>query len=197
MLITISGTPGTGKTAIAKILAKRTSAKLITTGYLVKKYRIKTSPDRKRGTKIIDVKKLAKAARKESKLHETMIFEGHLSHFAKSDVNIILRASPQELEKRLKRKGWSAKKIRENVEAEAIGVISSESRGLEIDTTKKNPGHVADAIIKLLNYHRQKRYVKKIDWTKEYRIFLIKNQRKMGSRRRTKRLQDQKYLAKR
>ena len=58
MLITISGTPGTGKTAVAKILAKQMKARLIDTGYLVKKYKIKTTMDRKRNTKIIDTKKL-------------------------------------------------------------------------------------------------------------------------------------------
>src|SRR3990172_2364445 len=128
MLIAITGTPGTGKTSVAKILCKKTGTRLITTGYLVKKYKIKTRHDKKRKTKIIDEKKLASAAGREEKIskeaNRMMIFEGHLSHFAPADVKIILRTSPVELEKRLKKKKWSEKKIRENVEAELLGVIS-------------------------------------------------------------------------
>ena len=40
MLLVISGTPGTGKTIIGKKVAKLLGAKLITTGLLVKKYKI-------------------------------------------------------------------------------------------------------------------------------------------------------------
>ena len=172
MFITISGTPGTGKTAVAKILAKKLNVRLIDTEYLVKKYKIKTSIDKKRKTKIIDTKKLAKAVRKEAKVTDLLIFEGHLSHFVPADLTIILRTSPVELEKRLKKKGWSEKKIKENIEAEAIGVISSEANGIEIDTTKKSPKTVASVIVKLLNKPTK---TKKIDWTKEYADYLGSN----------------------
>ena len=101
-----------------------------------------------------------------------LIFEGHLSHFVPADLTIILRTSPVELEKRLKKKGWSEKKIKENIEAEAIGVISSEANGIEIDTTKKSPKTVASVIVKLLNKPTK---TKKIDWTKEYADYLGSN----------------------
>src|SRR3989338_2547244 len=107
MLIAISGTPGTGKTKVAAILSKKLGAKVIGTNYLVRKYNMKTSIDVERRTKIVDTKRLSDAARKESSLHDKMIFEGHLSHFVAADATIILRTSPQELEKRLKRKGWN------------------------------------------------------------------------------------------
>lgn len=177
MLITISGTPGTGKTAVAKLLAKKINAKLITTDFLVNKYKIPATLDRKRKTKIIDTRKLSFAARKES-IGKT-IFEGHLSHFTRSDIAIILRTSPQELEKRLKKKKWSAAKIRENIEAEVVGIISSEAvnakKVFEIDTTGKSAEKTALLLLKILNNHSmQKRYVIKIDWSQDYVAYLKK-----------------------
>ncbi len=175
MLIAISGTPGTGKTTVGKILAGELNARLINTGYLVKKYKIKTALDKKRNTRIIDTKKLASAAGKESKGRELIIFEGHLSHFVPTYLTIILRTSPAELERRLKKKKWSRDKIQENVEAEAIGIISGEARrGIEIDTTKKTPRKTAVLILKLLNNYPRKQYSKKINWTGEYIKYLKK-----------------------
>ena len=173
MLISISGTPGTGKTTIARLLSKKLRASLIDTRFLVKKYNIKTSLDKKRKTRVIDTKKLAAAAKKEAKNKKLVIFEGHLSHLVHADLTVILRTSPAEIKRRLKKKGWSRKKIRENVEAEAIGVISAETKnGIEIDTTKKSPKNVASIIIKLLKNRPVKR--KRIDWIKEYTKYLEK-----------------------
>jgi len=171
MLITISGTPGTGKTNAAKIAAEKLGARLITTNYLVRKYKLESQLDRKRRTMIIDTKKLSAAAEKEAA--GITIFEGHLSHFAKADISIILRTSPQELEKRLRKKGWSKKKVNENVEAEAIGVISEEATAFEINTTTKSPQQTASAIIKIIKSHSSgKKYSKRIDWTKQYEKYL-------------------------
>ncbi len=175
MFITISGTPGTGKTVVAKFLSKLLKARLIDTQYLVKKYKIPSKIDKKRRTKIIDQKKLAKAVAKEK---GDIIFEGHMSHFAKADMTVILRASPQELEKRLKRKGWAKKKITENIEAEAIDTITTECKHncVEIDTTKQTAKKVAKLIKKILKSEiLQAKYAAgQIDWSKEYTNFLLK-----------------------
>ena len=171
MLIAISGTPGTGKTAVAKILAKKLNGRIITTSYLIRKYNIKTSFDRKRKTKIIDARELSAAAKKES--NGIIIFEGHLSHLAPADATVVLRTSPAELEKRLRKRGWNRKKTMENVEAEAIGIISSESDAMEIDTTHKSPRETAELIQNILSV-RTRKHSKKIDWTKEYSKFLAR-----------------------
>lgn len=172
MFLVISGTPGTGKTIIAKSVAKALGAKLITTDYLVKKYKIPSTLDKKRRTKIIDTRKLAIAAKHEAKRYENSVFEGHLAHFVSSDVVVILRTSPPELERRLKKKGWSESKIRENVEAEAMGIISNEVKNaIEIDTTRKSAQENVKEIIKIIN---KKTRGKKIDWTKNFELYLKK-----------------------
>ncbi len=175
MFIVISGTPGTGKTVIAKLLAKQLKARLIDTKYLVRKYKISTKLDKKRKTKIIDQKKLAAAARKEK---SPLVFEGHMAHFAKSDLTVILRTSPKVLEKRLKKRNWSKKKIKENIEAEAIDTISSECRHncVEIDTTKQTPKKVVVLIEKIIKSSTmQARYsLGRVDWSKEYTTYLLK-----------------------
>lgn len=173
MLLVISGTPGTGKTAIGKLITKTMGARLITTDYLVKKYKISTTLDKKRKTKIIDTRKLAIAAKSEAKKYENSVFEGHLAHFTPADLTIILRTSPSELEKRLKKRGWSESKIKENIEAEAMGVISNEANAIEIDTTKKSP---QENVKEILNIIKSKKFGKrKIDWTKAFEIYLKKN----------------------
>jgi len=88
------------------------------------------------------------------------------------DVAIVLRCSPKVLESRLKRKGWPEKKVRENVEAEAVDVILIEALEnvpdvCEIDTTEMTDGQVARAIERIVKGERQKYRVGNVDWSQE------------------------------
>ena len=57
-----------------------------------------------------------------------VICEGHLSHLCDgADKVIVLRVRPEILESRLKARNYSTSKIRENLEAEALGICSAES----------------------------------------------------------------------
>ena len=125
--------------------------------------------DRKRKTKEVDVGKLAKAV---AKLEGDMVLEGHFSHMLKPDLAIVLRCSPKVLEKRLRRKGWDEKKVRENVEAEAVDVVLIEAlenvpEVCEIDTTKMKPSQVSRAIDSIISGERQKYRVGNVDWSEE------------------------------
>ena len=63
-----------------------------------------------------------------NKSNETLIFEGHVSHLCDgADKVIVLRVRPEILEKRLMKRNYSGSKIRENLEAEALGVCSAEA----------------------------------------------------------------------
>ncbi len=182
MIIAISGTPGTGKTVVSKIIAKKTGANLIRIRDMIDE--IPHEIDKKRDTFVVDTRDLQKAIKKKLKKGDNII-EGHLSHMLEADIIIILRTNPVELQKRLKKKGWKKSKTDENVKAEILDSATIEAvqlhgrkKILEIDTSKKTAEQTAKAIEKVLNrFSRKKKVTKyqpgKIDWSEKYRKYLV------------------------
>jgi len=159
IVIALTGTPGTGKTSVAKILARRGWVHL-ELNKLVKKEKLYSGFDRKRKTWIVDEKKLKKFAKKfiQKNSEKNIVVDSHISHilpekfFSKV---FVLRCEPKILEKRLKGKNWSKEKIRENAEAEIIGLIEWEARKKQkkvfsVDTTKISVAAAASGILKKL-----------------------------------------------
>src|SRR3989344_1207466 len=58
--IIISGTPGTGKTTLAKKLAKKLDFEYIDINKIIKKYGLSGGYDKKRKCEVVDIKKLNK-----------------------------------------------------------------------------------------------------------------------------------------
>lgn len=129
--IFITGTPCTGKTTIASKL----NGRLIKINDLAIEHDFVLGIDDEKGYKIIDVERLSDYVDALiSNCDEKLIFEGHLSHLCSgADKVIVLRVRPEILEKRLKARGYSSSKIRENLEAEALGVCSQEAYELYFD----------------------------------------------------------------
>ena len=166
MIIAITGTPGTGKSATAKRLARLLNFNCVGLNKLIKQKKLYSSFDKKRKSYVVDVKKFNKL-----KIKDDSIVDSHLSHFLKSvNVIFVLRCAPSALEKRLAKKKWNKDKIQENVEAELIGIVASEARQMhkkvyDIDTTRKNPSAVALLIAKVVK-GSVKGNGKIIDWIK-------------------------------
>ncbi|NOQ55336.1 MAG: AAA family ATPase [Nanohaloarchaea archaeon] len=144
----ISGTPGTGKTQVAGILAKKLSFKLIAVNDFAEAHGLIIGNDDVRGSLVIDEEKLKAEI---EKISGDVVVEGHLAHFCSADLVVILRTNPAELEKRLLSRDWSPEKISENVEAEILDVILQEavevnSNVVEIDTTDIDAGYVSKVI---------------------------------------------------
>ncbi len=140
-MLAITGTPGVGKTTVAKILKKR-GYRVENVNSIAGKYgcMIETGEER-----FVDLERLRDA------FEEDLDFiEGHLSHFL-TDKCVVLRCNPLILKERMRNKGWSKEKILENLESELIDQILIEAienceEVHEIDTTNLKPADVANAI---------------------------------------------------
>ena len=155
MIISISGTPKTGKTSVAKALARKLEWKLVSLNMLAKEKKLYLGYDRSRKSRIVDLKKLKAEVLKLSRSHKNLIIESHYSHDVSCDIVVILRTNPGELRRRMRRAGWSRKKIEENIEAEIMEVVKGEAlesaKGvLEIDTTGREPEWVSGQIVSKL-----------------------------------------------
>ena len=123
--IFITGTPCVGKTT----LASRLNGRLIKINDVAISHGFVLGTDEKKGYKVIDIPRLSSHIYQlTTDCDELLIFEGHLSHLCDgADKVIVLRVHPDVLMGRLEGRGYSESKIRENLEAEALGVCSAEA----------------------------------------------------------------------
>lgn len=166
MLIGLTGTPGTGKTSVSKLLEKKRSWEIVHLNDLIKEKHLYTEIDEKRDAVIADMGLVREYLRgtidrnglkgEDGGENGVVIIESHLAHHI-ADIVIVLRAYPPELEIRLKKRGYSVEKIKENVEAEALDVILVEAfewckKVFEVNTTGKNIEDVGQDIEKIVDY---------------------------------------------
>ena len=157
MIVALTGTPGTGKTSISKILMKNgyevidLNKVACEKGYLIGR-------DEKRDSEIVDVEGFDEYVKKNYSGKDFVFIEGHLSHLLKSvDKVVVLRCHPDELRKNLSTKRWKEEKIKENLEAETLDIILCEAIELhpknnifEIDITGKSAEAIASSIIEII-----------------------------------------------
>lgn len=151
MKIAITGTPGTGKTSVANLMKDGLTV-IDVNSMIVGGYNLGRDESRG-GAYIADIDRLADYV---DNIEGDVLLEGHVSHLLPVDMVIVLRASPQKLKERLKDRGWSEEKLRENVEAEALDVILVESleankKVYEIDTTNITTMQVKEAVVEIIH----------------------------------------------
>ncbi len=134
-LVTIvTGTPATGKTTVAKRLAKRQKSCYIDVNNIIKKQKLDKSYSKKWQSYLVDVDKLNKVLieiiKEHKKIQQPIIIDSHLSHYLPSkyvDLCIVTKCSLKKLQQRLRKRKYSAKKIRENMDAEILDVCLLEA----------------------------------------------------------------------
>ncbi len=152
MLAAITGTPGVGKSTVSEILAHKYA--VIDIHSYVEEHGLFEEYDEEAGSYDVDVEKLNDSILSED-LKGTVFLDGHLSHFVDCDIIIVMRCEPRKIYQRLKDRGYDEKKILENVQAEVLDVILSESmesgaKVYEIDCSELSPAQVADEIERIV-----------------------------------------------
>lgn len=170
----ITGNPGVGKHTTAKIIAEKINADIID----INDVAIDNNATGKK-TDLgldVDVKRLVRLLEKQLKAERDLVIVGHLAPYVLRPVGIslvaVLRRSPYELEKTLKKRGYSVDKVRENVASEILGTSLYDSlktfgkrKVAEFDTTGKTPKETTDEILAALQKKsKSKSKLIGIDW---------------------------------
>lgn len=166
MRIGITGSPGTGKKTIGRLLSEKTQFTLLSiSDYAIKAGLAKLSY----GEFVVDTQLLKNKIGTREK-----IIVGHLLPYVVPDKDldliIVLRTSPIILRKRYLERRYSEKKIRENVEAEMIGLISSECASVyqrkklaEFDTSRATQTAIVRNVLDIINGRKEPTFGT-IDW---------------------------------
>lgn len=144
-VIIVTGSVCSGKTTLAKRIAKEKNAKYIDVNKVIIKHKeVVKGYDKKGKCKIIDVQKLNKILieiiRKSKK---DLVIDSHMSHYLPKkyiDLCIVTKCDLKVLKRRLERRGYSKEKIRENLDAEIFDVCLNEAKemGHKIKIIKTN-----------------------------------------------------------
>lgn len=171
----ISGTPGTGKSTIAKLVGEKCKLEVTGLSELAIEKGYILYYDEKRNTYVVDEDKLVDHLKTECETTtELKVIHTHYPEIVPRELVymvFVLRTNPIILEKRLMDRGWSRRKINENVMAEILGVVAfnavntfGENIVYEIDTTSIDPERAADLICSVIRGDLKLEPGVKIDW---------------------------------
>ena len=168
MLVAVTGTPGTGKTSSCEVLARRGYA-VVDLDDVARAGGFIVGRDEARQTDEVDVDALRENLRVPAKI---AFLRSHYAHEMDVDLVVVLRCSPAVLRKRLEARGWPPAKVKENVEAEAIDVITQQAVErlplvYEVDTTTRTPAETADVLLEILRGKTQGHEAGSVDWSHE------------------------------
>jgi adenylate kinase len=132
-VIAITGTPGTGKSTLARSIEKKFGYFRLDLHPHYKEISVKY--DQKKKAYVIDYKKFERLVKKAIAEHQDrpgIVVDTHISHLLPPklvDLCIVLTCSNlKELERRLKRRRYSKAKIRENLDCEIFQVCLGEAQ---------------------------------------------------------------------
>ena len=150
MNIGLTGTPGTGKTSLSNNLGFNLVS-------INDHYSDISNGKDSEDNWLIDLEKLIDTI--DVKQYSNTIIEGHVAHFLSGlDLIVVLRCHPDKLRKRLALRNYNQEKINENIEAEALNIISEEAFELyhenkvfELDTTESDLSNSRNLLREIIN----------------------------------------------
>lgn len=155
MRVAVSGTPGTGKTTATELVDG--DVEVLHLNEVIEREGLYTERDEARDSLVVDLDAI-----EEWLGDREGIVESHLAHLLPADRIVVLRCHPDRLESRLRERGETDAKAKENAESEALDLILSEAVSehgresvYEIDTTDREPEAVAREIERVLADERE------------------------------------------
>ncbi|MBR9678805.1 MAG: AAA family ATPase [Nanoarchaeota archaeon] len=156
MRIIFTGTPGTGKTTVSKIVSKKLGLKHVEGSEIIRKKGLREGYDVDLSAVIVDEKNLAR----EFEKFDDCVIDSHLSYFMSSKkvlLCVVLRCDTNKLISRLEERKYSPEKVRENVQSEVMNVCGNDAfeRGhvvLEINTSKRSVSDVARIVLEKVDF---------------------------------------------
>ncbi|MBP1907948.1 adenylate kinase family protein [Methanolobus bombayensis] len=155
MLIGITGTPGTGKTSVTRLLEEDRFYQVIHLNELIKKDKLYSEVDTERDCVVADMDQVYdRVLELHDRSYPVTIVDSHLSHHI-TDIAIVLRTDPAILKERLQKRNYSEEKVRENLEAEALDIILAEAvewceKVFELNTSNRTEDKTLKDIRKII-----------------------------------------------
>lgn len=171
--IVISGTPGVGKTRVATKLVSIIHAKYINLSNFVLNNKLYIEYDEDRDTYVIDEDRLRSIINRIVEEAEGyIVIDSHYGEIIDDRILekiFILRLHPKILMERLRSRGWSKDKVKENVEAELLGICTYNAlkehpptKVCEVDVTNKEVDEIIKEILSIL--HGKRKCAVFVDW---------------------------------
>ena len=162
--LAITGTPGTGKTALSTALEGL--FEVIELEKIAEDLGLLGEVDD--GSRPLDIEELIKRLEWKEP-HSPIIIEGHLSHLLPVDAIIVMRCHPEVVDARLSARSYSVQKIQDNVEVEMLGgpwfEIPDEIPVLELDSGSYPSSELSEIVVEwLVNDMNPNRPVEVMDW---------------------------------
>jgi len=151
-----------GKTTVSEILAERVGGEHVDLSELAERRGLITGVDSERETSIVDLKRMkGLISSMTGSSGSPLIIDGHYAVDVVPPEAVrlvfVLRRAPWVLKVELEARGYPPSKVRENVEAELLGVCLADAMGsnepgkvCEIDTTGRPPEETAGEILSVM-----------------------------------------------
>jgi adenylate kinase len=148
--LAITGTPGTGKTALSTALEGL--FEVIELEKIAEELDLLGEVDDD-DSRPLDVEELVKKLDWQ-KPQSPIIIEGHLSHLLPVDAIIVMRCHPEVVDARLSARSYSVQKIQDNVEVEMLGgpwfEIPDDIPVLELDSGSYPSSELSEIVVEWL-----------------------------------------------